>query len=503
MDQAQSRNLAELDAHVAEYNSDQSPNVRTDTNPRRDAGSFRDPNGFVCHHEGKVYRVVDESFSHLFDQLQRSGLLQQLFDDGLLIGSRRISDDEHVLSELGRIADPSATGAHSVLHHERVPFISYPYEWSPGMLADAALCTLDLQLRLMSGGYNLKDATAYNVQFIGSQPVFVDVTSIESVQRKDVWTALDQFYRMFLYPLLLSHYGRCQSKPYFLSHLDGMEPDDVQRCIGRVSALRPGLLLDLWLPCQLKRWANRKPNQLRHQVDVNRDDTKPLEINLKRLRHKIQKLAEKRHSGGTWLGYENDNCYDEAAEDLKRTFVERHLTGNRPARVLDIGCNTGAYSRLAAESGAAVVALDSDTACIDNLYRNARDNRLNILPLVMNIANPSPGIGFRNIERQSFLDRASFDCVLALALIHHLHITANLPLDSIRDLLADLTEDVLIIEFIEPTDSMFKQLRGSRADDFADFTIERCSQSFTSRFDLIEQVAVTPHRTIAAYRKRQ
>ncbi len=526
MDQAKGHSLAKLTDRHREHTSDSNHHGRFETTLRHDApvfhqsiseitnlianrttlyrdhGSFRDPSGFVFHHNGKVYRAIDDSFARIFDELDRSGLLGQLQDESQLIRTRRVNQNEFVNAKLPTEFSQTQHST-SVLHHERIPFLSYPYEWSSAMLADAAMCTLDLQLQVMAAGYSLKDATAYNVQFMASQPVFIDITSIEAVERKDVWTALDQFYRMFLYPLLLSAYGRTHAKSYFLSHIDGMEPDDVCRRVGRFAALRPAMLLDVWLPCQLKRLANRRNATLRKSSSNIKSDSAPLELNLKRLRNKISKIVKKSRNEGTWLNYENDNNYDGSAEAAKRSFVQKHVGQMKPKRVLDIGCNTGTYSRIAADQGASVVALDSDTSCIDALYRDANDNGRDILPLVMNIANPSPGIGFRNVERPSFLDRASFDCVFALALIHHLYVTSNLPIVAIRDLLVDLTEDTLVVEFIEPSDSMFQRLRGSRTDTFAEFSIEQCKYSFAQRLDILDESAVTPHRTLVAYRKRR
>lgn len=500
--------------------------------PVRDQGSFRDPTGFVCHLDGEVYRAVDASFAALFDTLQRSGVLADLQQRGGLIGTREVAPDDPALVALRT----SVPGVERFLHHDKVPFISYPYEWSHGMLADAALCCLDLELLLVEHGYSLKDASAYNVQFVpqGAQrllsrrtqraqsnslcaplplreipsehesgrPVFIDVPSIETVTRRDVWAGLNQFCRMFLYPLLLHRYSRCDLKGYFLSSLDGATPTEVLASLGRLAMFRPGLWLDLVLPEWLQRFSRADGASLRRKVDARQTNANALILNLKRLRRKILRLGSRPASGSTWLGYAKDNSYDEAAENTKIEFVSQVLRAEHPRRVLDIGCNTGRYSELAADSGASVIALDSDTACVDALYRRVRDGRLNILPLVMDVANPSPGLGFCNRERQSFLDRANFDCVMALALVHHLLVTSRLPLESVCDLLADLTGDLLIVEFVEPRDAMFERLLGARENIYEHLTLSAYRQAFSRRFAEIRCVSVNATRTLVAYRKR-
>lgn len=468
------------------------------TPPIRDRGSFRDPSGFVYHIGDEVFRAIDASCLSLVRRLERSGVLQRLERSGIVIPTRVVNREEHVHATLRR----HIPQFDQFLQHERVPFVSYPYEWSTSMLADAAVCCLDLQLLLMENGYSLKDASAYNVQFTGGRPVFIDVPSIEKVRRRNVWTALHQFYRMFLYPLLMVRHHRCSLKEYFLSNLDGADLDEMYRRFGFFSAMRPSLWMDVWLPYQLQRFISHNGCNLKSAVEQDHADTQPLVLNLNRLKRKVQSLGSHPASSGRWLDYAKDNSYDEAQVTRKDSFVTGFLDRYRPERVLDVGCNTGRFAELAAGRGSAVVAVDADAACIDGLYRRSRDNGWDILPLVMDIANPSPGIGFKNTERTSFMDRSSFDCVLALALLHHLLVTARLPLESIRDLFADLTTSHLITEFVDPSDPMFICLLGARRNIYEHVSFGSFLAVFQDRFDVVSQAQLSEHRILVSFKRR-
>ncbi len=464
----------------------------------RDPGSFRDPSGFVYHFNGHVYRAIDGECAARFCDLEHTGLLAQLVETAGLIPTRLLERTEPACRALHR----RVPHIDAFLEHEKVPFVSYPYEWSTAMLADAATRCLDLQLLLMQHGHSLKDASAYNIQFVKGQPVFIDVPSIETVRRRDVWMALDQFCRMFLYPLLLDRHRKGGPAGYYLEHLDGMNLEDVYRRFGLWRALRPRLWLDVLLPYQLQRFASAKDTAINARAHVDRADTKALAWNLSRLKTKVQSLGRRSGAASHWIDYANANTYDSDEAQRKGAFIDTFLQERPPRRILDLGCNTGRYTELAARRGVSVVAVDSDQACIDHLYRRTHAHGWDVTPLVMNIANPSPGIGFRNIERASFMDRASFDCVFALALLHHLLVTSRLPLGSIVDLLADLTDAHLIVEFIDPRDEMFVSLLAARENLYEDLNLERYFNAFATRFDLIAQTRITEHRTLVTLRKK-
>ncbi len=466
--------------------------------PVRQPGSFRDPSGFVFELDGRILRAVDEDCLRTVRELVNSGLLNQLMDEGLVVRTS-IVEDPDLLRRLEEVY-PQPAG---FLQHERIRPISYPYEWSPSMLADAGICTLDLQIRLLEHGYSLKDATAYNIQFVRGRPVFIDIPSIERPPRLDVWIALGQFGRMFTNPLLLNRYKGQSLRSCFLADLDGSDVNRVQRAFSRLELLSPRLLLDVTLPYWFGRRASRLDDTQPRRLESRQTSPAAQIMNLRRLRSKLGSLASKNRSDGHWASYTETCSYTDRAEESKERHVRSFLEEHRPASVLDVGSNTGRYSMLALEAGAEVVAIDSDADCVDRLYGQVRRENRPILPMCVDIANPSPAIGFCNRERASFLDRIQADCVLALAVIHHLHVTANLPLTGIRDMLADLCKQYLILEFVPTDDVMFRKLMQFRVDLYQDFTLRACIKAFEERFGVLRQVPVQDSpRTLLFMRKK-
>jgi SAM-dependent methyltransferase len=459
------------------------------------AASFRDPAGYVFLREGRVFRAVNAAYAELFDELDRGGLVAEL-TAGQLIPTRRVTEEP--LATTLRSEHPEAA---AFLEHDRIEPVTYPYEWSVSMLADAGIATLDLQLRLLRAGLSLKDASAYNIQFHSGHPVFIDLTSIERPPRLDVWYALGQFGQMFTFPLLLVREQGWDLRSYFLGSLGGRTLEQVARSFGGLDRLRPALLLDLTLPL----WAGRRVEGR----DAARPPRRPAagdpaaqRANLGRLRAKLRKLADGYRPAGVWAEYTRSCTYDTAASTAKRDRIRAYLERWRPPRVLDLGCNTGEYSYLAAGAGARVVAVDSDHDAIETLYRRLRREPARISPIVADLANPSPAIGFDNRERASLLQRLGADAVFALALLHHLLVSANLSLELARDALYGLTTDHLVLEFVPPDDPMFRRLLRFRYESFDWLTLSRCRSVFGERFTLVEEhdVPGTP-RTLLFLRR--
>ncbi len=464
----------------------------------RNPASFRDPSGFVFEYQGRIFRAVRQPCLDLVRDLHDSGLLAELTEASLIVPTGIVQTPE--LIEHLQAIHPGFPG---FLEHERIDAISYPYEWSPTMLADAGIATLDLQIRLLEQGYSLKDATAYNIQFVNGRPVFIDIPSIERPPRLDVWIALGQFGRMFTLPLVLHRQKGHSLRAYFLAILDGSDLNDVRRAFGRLELLKPGLLLDVTLPYLMGRISNRSNTAAPRRIEPKATSPVGQILNLKRLRAKLAKLAGPTKTPSTWSDYTRSCSYSDAAERAKVGVIRRFLAETRPATVLDVGCNTGSYAQLAVEAGARVTAADNDLACVDILYRRIRREQTPILPLCIDLANPSPAIGFCNRERPSFFDRTSADCVFALALIHHLHVSANLPLASIRDMFADLTERFLVLEFVPTDDVMFRKLMQFRVDLYQAFTLDHCLGTFGERFDLIRRHPVDDSpRTLLFWEKK-
>ncbi len=469
----------------------------------RDSGSFRDPSGYVFQHRGRVFRALDRAATELLRGLDAQGHLARWAREGLVVGSRFVADDA-LRAELAA-AHP---GFADFLEHDRISPITYPYEWSVSMLADAGRLTLRLQGELLKQGLSLKDATAYNVQFVKGRPVFIDLTSIEKPARLDLWFALGQFNRMFLYPLLLVKHAGWDLRSYFLSNLDGRSTLQVGQAFSWHKRWSPALLLDIGLPFALekkvkagKASAPKPPAAAKTGAPAGNSVVQ--EMTLRRLDKKIARLAESIAPETVWGDYTQICSYDDAAEKSKKALVREYVQQVRAAEVLDIGCNTGDYSRIAAECGASVLATDFDIGAVEQMYRRLKKEPATITPMVVDIANPSPGIGYMNGERPAFLERARPDCVLALAVIHHLLVGANLPMAAIRDLFAAVAQKHLVLEFVPTDDVMFRRLIEFRVNLFDHVTLDHCLEVFGEKFTLVRKEAIqNSPRTLLLFEKR-
>ncbi|HZJ29491.1 MAG TPA: hypothetical protein VFD37_05835 [Solirubrobacterales bacterium] len=389
-----------------------------------------------------------------------------------------------------------------MLRHERIPFVSYPYEWTFGMLRDAALLQLDLQLAALAEGMTLKDATPYNVQFRGAEPTFIDIGSFEVLPEGSPWVGYRQFCMLNLYPLLLQAYKDVPFHPWLRGSIDGIAPTDAAKLFGFRDRFRKGVFMHVAMHGRMER-----RNQAREGGDVRRDlkeaKFKPemIEANVRGLRKLVAGLTWK--AGETaWTGYRADNTYSDDDAARKQEFVRAVAAEARPPLVWDMGCNDGAYSRIAAESAEQVIAFDYDHATVDAFYRSLRTARLagadadagtpsadaardaRILPLVANLADPSPGLGWRGLERRTLEDRGSPDLVLALALIHHVSITANVPIAEFLDWLRGL-ECAAVIEFPKREDPMVQRLLSGKGEGAnADYDHENFEARLRERFQV-------------------
>lgn len=443
-------------------------------------GSFRDPEGFVFEHEGRIFRALSAKAAGILEPLEKDGHFRRWADAHLVVESSFVPPGP-LFDELSAIHP----GYPAFLAHERIPLISYPCEWSTTMLADAAALTLRLQGELLDLGLSLKDASAYNVQFVRGRPVFIDLTSIEKPERLDAWQVMGQFNRMFLYPLLLAKHAGWDLHSYFLANLDGRSTLQVGQAFSAAKRFSPSLLLDVGIPYAIEKRVKHAPAKAK-PLAMPTGGAEIQHVTLRRLASKIEKLAASLRPETVWGDYTKTCSYDDEAERSKKAIVGDFLRRTAPGTVLDLGCNTGDYSLLAAEAGASALATDFDVSAIDQLYRRLKASPNRVTPLVVDIANPSPGMGFMNRERAPFLERAQSDCVLALALIHHLLIGANLSLSLVRDLFASLANKHLILEFVPPSDPMFQKLVEFRENLYPDLSLQSCLDAFTPAFKALE-----------------
>ncbi|HNC15678.1 MAG TPA: hypothetical protein PLV77_07250 [Solirubrobacterales bacterium] len=435
-------------------------------------GSFRDRDSRVVVSGDAIYRALSPEGAEDWEAFSASPLLEQLTAAGKVIGTREVDP-----SVLGESQDLLPTGITKVLEHDRVPFVSYPYEWTFSMLQDAAKLQLELGAAAIDSGLGLKDATPYNVQFIGSQPTFIDIGSFEKITEGEPWIAYRQFCMLYLYPLLFQAHKDIPFHPWMRGSIDGIQPIDAIKVFSLRDRLRRGVFLHTSLHARLDRRANKsgpgsaEENKTKRQVKPGQ-----IKAQLESMNRLVSKLKWK--AGETsWSGYRQSNTYSDEDDRRKQAFVGEVAAQLKPGLTWDMGCNDGAYSRIAAESSERVVAFDFDHATVEALYRSLREEgNTKILPLVSNLADPSPALGWRGLERKTLADRGAPDLMLALALIHHVSISANIPIADFLQWARDL-ETTLLVEFPKRTDPMVRALLANKHEganpDYEEGNFER------------------------------
>ena len=430
------------------------------------SASFRDPSGFLFTDKGILYRQINRAYSKDYTRLMDSGLYDRLVKASLLI--------PHVEADH---APAESDAAFKVIRPERVSFISYPYEWSFSQLKDAALATLSIQKRAMKLDMSLKDASAYNIQFVRGKAALIDTLSFEIYKEGEPWVAYKQFCQHFLAPLALMAYRDVRLSQLLRVYIDGVPLDLASELLPAKTKFNFGLLTHLHIHAGAqKRYSDKV-------VAPRKGGMSKLALTglIESLEGTIKKLTWK-PAGTEWGDYYENTNYTDSAFEHKKQLVHEWSVEKKPALVWDLGGNTGIFSREAASSGAFTVSFDIDPAAVEQNYRTVKTKKeQNILPLVLDLTNPSPALGWDNSERDSFGARGPADMVLALAVIHHLAISNNVPLPQLADFFAAHCK-WLVIEFVPKSDSQVQKLLTSREDIFPTYTREGFEAAFSARF---------------------
>uniref|UniRef100_Q01QK4 Methyltransferase type 12 n=1 Tax=Solibacter usitatus (strain Ellin6076) TaxID=234267 RepID=Q01QK4_SOLUE len=467
------------------------PASLTSTHPL--TASFRDPAGSLFRYEGRILRAVNPVGIADLEAFLASASGQKLMSSGSVSRARALdaAECERLLADSEIRELYGSRGARMILEHERIDFPSFPYEWTAEMLYAAALLTLDLAQALLADGLGLKDATPYNILFRGPEPVFIDILSFERRQAGDpTWLPYAQFVRTFLLPLLANQAYGLGLDQLLTTRRDGLEPEEVYRWSKPLQRLKPPFFGLVSMPT----WLGSRHKQDDHSIYQKKTLSDPekarfiLETVLNGLRRTLSRLQPAEGARSVWSDYMAvNNNYTADHFQAKQRFVGEALAEFPARSVLDVGCNTGHFSAIAARSGASVVAVDYDPVVLGTVWRQARAEKLDILPLAVNLTRPSPGTGWRNQECASFLDRArgKFEAVLMLAVIHHMLVTERVPLADIITLAAELTTKLLIIEYVAPEDSMFRRLTRGREELHRHLTAELFESHCRPYFDIV------------------
>ncbi|HEX6656320.1 MAG TPA: SAM-dependent methyltransferase [Candidatus Limnocylindria bacterium] len=444
--------------------------------PSLDPASFRDPSGQVFRRNGVLHRQIQASGDADWKAFNASGLAASLVADRLMV--------EHEDADLSTAARP---GAVAVIRPRELPLISYPYEWSFSQLREAALATLELQRRALAAGMRLKDASAYNIQFDAGRPILIDSLSFEAGDPREPWPAYRQFCEHFLAPLALIAYRDPRCSLMLRDFIDGIPVDYAAALLPWRTRLRPGLLAHLHLHAGAQRRAQAAAPTAEHRQPRRMSKTGQEAI-LDNLRRSVESLHW--NPAGHWVQYGIETSYSPSGAASKRAIVERMLERAGGTVVWDLGANVGTYSTIAAGNGRQVIAFDQDASSVEHHWRTlSAEARASVLPLVMDLANPSPALGWALEERRSLMERGPADIVLALALVHHLAIGNNVPLDRVADLVARLGRWA-IIEFVPKQDPMTRHLLAARKDVFPGYTLDGFRAAAGERFRIVEEAVI-------------
>lgn len=433
-----------------------------------EGGSFRDPSGFIFYRDGLPFRQINTDYRENYELLLSSGLYDSLIRNGLLIAHDEVDAESPLPEKVYKIIKP-----------EPINFISYPYEWSFPQLKDAALVTLKIQKEALSCGMSLKDASAFNIQFKNGKPVFIDTLSFERFEKGKPWVAYRQFCQHFLAPLALMGFSDVRLGQMFKIFLDGVPLDLTCKLLPLSAFFRMGIMLHVFLHSRAQnKYADsgtKKPERAVSEIAF-RGLIDSLENTVRKIKNK-PRFSE-------WGEYYQDTNYDKIAFESKAELVSSFLKEIEGRSVWDLGANTGVFSKIASRQGYDVISVDADLNAVESNYlKSTASGETGILPLFSDLMNPSPDAGWSNEERMSLKRRGPADCILFLALIHHLAISNNVPLPKIAAFLSE-TCRFLIIEFVPKDDSQVQRLLSSRTDIFSDYSNDEFEKSFSRFFEI-------------------
>jgi len=435
----------------------------------QELSSFRDRSGFLFYWNGSLYRQINYSYKDDYDQLMNSGLYDTLIESELLIPHGE-----------SKIEPPLPEISYKVIQPELIPFISYPYEWCFSQLKDAAFTTLKIQKKALQFGMSLKDCSAYNIQFIKGRPILIDTLSFEKHREGKPWKAYRQFCQHFLSPLALMNYTDIRLNQLLRIYIDGIPLNMASRLLPLRTRFLFTILVHIHLHAKSQehfagRSTSTSRRKMSHTSILGLIDN--LEAAVKKLKWNPQ--------GTEWNDYYEKQTYSQEALNEKTRLVSEYLDRIQPNTVWDLGSNVGLFSRTASARGVQTISFDVDPACVERNYREVVNKReTHLLPLLIDLTNPSSAMGWQHSERKSLMERGPVDTLLALALIHHLAISNNLPLKNLAAFFVEMCTS-LIIEFIPKDDSQVQRLLSSREDVFPDYTQSDFEESFKKYFTIL------------------
>jgi ribosomal protein L11 methylase PrmA len=431
--------------------------------------SFRDPSGFLFFKNKKLYRQINKIYKEHYDHLMNSGLYKTLTESNLLVKHEEVD-----------ISPANSEIAYKLIKPEPISFISYPYEWCFSQLKEAALTTIRIQKIAIEFGMSLKDASAYNIQFKNGKPIFIDTLSFEKLKEGKPWVAYRQFCQHFLAPLTLMAYKDHRLNQLSKTFIDGIPVNLASKILPFYTRFIPGIAIHIHAHAFSQKYFSSKTvkiqdKRIKHSSYIGLINH--LESTLKKMTFRSKKSE--------WGDYYEETNYSEEAFEHKKQILEDFLSIINPTEVWDLGANTGIFSRIASSKGIKTISFDIDPIAVEKNYQECMaKNETNLVPLLLDLTNPSPAIGWENRERLSLIERGPTDTVFALALVHHLAISNNLPFDKIATFFRGLCKS-LVIEFVSKSDSQIQRLLSAREDIFSYYTQKNFELEFSKFFEIL------------------
>jgi hypothetical protein len=446
--------------------------------------SFRDPSSSVFQDGETVYRAIFPSYKPDYRRFMDSGLYRDLEEAGFIVPHEEVGPLPMACPEASLVVRPM-----------RIPFVSYPYEWSFSQLKDAGRLTLEIQSRALARGMTLKDASAFNVQFLKGRPIFIDTASFETYAPGQPWAAYHQFCRHFIAPLALMSRIDLRLGQMTRWHLDGI-PLDLATSMLKWSGFSSATLwIHIFLHSNfITRYRTGKKVPAPAGKPVKAESVLQL---LDHMKTAIEGMEPRRRTTQCVRYYEGEVHSGEYTQQ-KAAIVKNLLEYAQPLTLWDLGANTGYFSQIAASLGIRVISFEKDPVCVEASYGVVKSTPgMDLLPVVMDLSNPTPGLGWDHTERDSLKSRGPADMVMVLALIHHLCVGANIPLEKVIAFLRQIGQR-LIIEFVPKEDEKVRLLLRSRADIFPDYNRD-AFERYLGRHFTIRRVMEISHSPRVIY----
>ena len=458
----------------------------------RNPGSFRDPSGHVYKYNNRIIRVVKNFGKKRYEFIKEKNLLKESIKSNFLIHTKEIENE---------FTNFKSKDFCYFLEHEKLDYISYPYEWGFYQLKEAALHHLNFQLFLLEKDAVLIDSSAFNIQFKNNKPIFIDVLSIDKYNDGDYWKGHGQFLQQFLNPLLLRSLKGISFNDWFKGNLDGIKTTELNSLLNFKDKLSLNVFFSVVLLARLEKQNTEDPKTAIKKISkkkaLSKNAYKGLLIQLKNWIEKLKPLEKKT----VWSTYSVANTYNENQENKKIDIIKKFSEKYKPNLMADIGCNDGLYSFESLKSGCKkVVGFDIDVNAIDRAYNNSLKLELDFLPLYFNATNPSAKLGWFESERESFIDRLNFDAVIALAFEHHLALGNNIPLDDVVKWIMNIGKNGLI-EYVDKQDETVQRMLSLKGDIFPDYNEENFEKNILNNGKIINKTIISDTRILYEFQK--